>query len=76
VIFTSDLGRALETVEIAFSEATVPVLHDWRLRECSYGGENGSPASELRREDHIDKPYPSGESWRTAVTRVGGFSAI
>ena len=73
VIFTSDLGRALETVEIAFPEGTVPVLHDWRLRECNYGAESGSPVSELRREDHIDKPYPSGESWRTAVTRVGGF---
>jgi 2,3-bisphosphoglycerate-dependent phosphoglycerate mutase len=73
VIFTSDLARALETVRIAFEGTQVPVLHDWRLRECSYGLLNGTPVADLRREDHVDVPYPSGESWREAVARVGGF---
>jgi broad specificity phosphatase PhoE len=34
---------------------------------------NGSPSSELRRDEHVDTPYPAGESWRAAITRVGGF---
>jgi broad specificity phosphatase PhoE len=33
-IFTSDLARAIESVRIAFPDATVPVFMDWRLREC------------------------------------------
>jgi 2,3-bisphosphoglycerate-dependent phosphoglycerate mutase len=72
-IFTSDLERALETVRIAFAGVDVPVLHDWRLRECNYGLMNGTPASGLRRDDHVGVPYPSGESWREAISRVGGF---
>ena len=42
-VFTSDLARAIETVEIALDGSTVPVLHDWRLRECDYGDHNGCP---------------------------------
>ena len=33
-VFTSDLRRAVETAELAFAETSIPVLHDWRLREC------------------------------------------
>jgi 2,3-bisphosphoglycerate-dependent phosphoglycerate mutase len=53
----------------------VPVLLDWRLRECDYGQHNGMPRSELHatRIDHLDRPYPGGESWREAATRVGRF---
>ena len=71
-IFTSDLERALERVRIAFVGIGVPVLKDWRLRECDYGLMNGTPAKALRREDHVDVPYPSGESWREAIARVLG----
>jgi 2,3-bisphosphoglycerate-dependent phosphoglycerate mutase len=72
-IFTSDLGRALDTVEVAFGDAGIPVLHDWRLRECDYGTRNGGPVADLDRRSHVDVPYPSGESWRDAIARVGGF---
>ncbi|MEV4725657.1 histidine phosphatase family protein [Micromonospora humida] len=74
-VFTSDLRRAVETAEIALSGTTVPVLHDWRLRECDYGERNGSPARELheQRSRYLDRPYPGGESWRQAVQRVGRF---
>ncbi|MGI5350245.1 histidine phosphatase family protein [Streptomyces sp. CA-250714] len=53
----------------------MPVLHDWRLRECDYGDGNGMPAAELYRSraQRIDQPYPGGESWRQAVDRVGRF---
>jgi 2,3-bisphosphoglycerate-dependent phosphoglycerate mutase len=68
-IFTSDLGRALETVEIAFADPRVPVFHDWRLRECDYGTQNGGPASDLDRPGHVVVPYPSGESWSRGARR-------
>lgn len=74
-VFTSDLGRARETAEIAFRDSTVPILQDWRLRECDYGRRNGMPADELHdnMRDFLDTPYPEGESWRQAVHRVGRF---
>ncbi len=74
-VFTSDLDRAVETVGIAFANSTVPVLHDWRLRECDYGDRNGMPVAELHqgRRWHLNVPYPGGESWQQAVARVGRF---
>jgi len=55
----------------------VPVLHDWRLRECDYGELNGMPAAEMHagRRGHLDEPYPGGESWRQAVARGERFLA-
>jgi 2,3-bisphosphoglycerate-dependent phosphoglycerate mutase len=74
-VFCSDLARAAETASIAFAGSPIPVLLDWRLRECDYGTCNGTGAADLlaNRDDRLDDPYPGGESWRQAVTRVGGF---
>jgi 2,3-bisphosphoglycerate-dependent phosphoglycerate mutase len=74
-VFTSDLARAIETASVAFAASGIPVLHDWRLRECDYGQCNGMPAAELQaaRREHLDRAYPGGESWRQAVARVGRF---
>ena len=67
-VFSSDLGRAVETARIAFDD-TVPVFLDWRLRECDYGELNGVPRLRLP----VDERYPGGESWREAVARVTRF---
>jgi broad specificity phosphatase PhoE len=74
-IFTSDLQRAVQTVDIALGDTTIPILHDWRLRECNYGDQNGMPTSELHRHrrQYLDEPYPNGESWQQAVQRVSHF---
>ena len=74
-IFTSDLRRAVETVEIALGDTAIPILHDWRLRECDYGDQNGMPTTELHRKcrQYLDEPYPHGESWRQAIQRVSHF---
>lgn len=74
-VFTSDLERAVETARIAFAGTDVPILCDWRLRECDYGEDNGMTSAVLHqdRTRYLDEPYPGGESWRGAVARVGGF---
>jgi len=65
----------VETAQVAFEGAAVPLLLDWRLRECDYGERNGAPVAEMigARALHVDEPYPGGESWRQAVHRVGRF---
>lgn len=75
VVFTSDLARAVETATLAFQGTTIPVLHDWRLRECDYGELNGAPRSKVIDPvlRYLKTPYPGGESWAQAVARVGGF---
>jgi broad specificity phosphatase PhoE len=74
VVFTSDLGRAVETAEIAFAGSSLRVVQDARLRECDYGELNGTAAPTIHnRAEHVDVPYPDGESWRQAVDRVAGF---
>jgi 2,3-bisphosphoglycerate-dependent phosphoglycerate mutase len=74
-VLCSDLARAAQTARIAFADRQVPVLHDWRLRECDYGSDNGMPAAQMHasRIGHLDTAYPHGESWRQAVDRVGWF---
>ncbi len=73
-VFSSDLSRAAETASIAFGD-TLPILLDWRLRECDYGEWNGTSREQVhdRRCAFLDHPYPGGESWRTAIARVAGF---
>jgi 2,3-bisphosphoglycerate-dependent phosphoglycerate mutase len=74
-VFSSDLARATQTASLAFGQSAIPVLYDWRLRECDYGQRNGMPAAELHasRREHLDRPYPGGESWWQAITRAGRF---
>ena len=73
-VVCSDLGRAVETATIAFDGSGIPVAYDMRLRECDYGTMNGMPRALLdaERADHVDVPWPEGESWRKAVERVDG----
>jgi broad specificity phosphatase PhoE len=75
VVFTSDLHRAIETADIAFGGSNIPILHDWRLRECDYGDLNGAPADEVHgdRAAYLHSTYPNGESWRQAVERAARF---
>jgi 2,3-bisphosphoglycerate-dependent phosphoglycerate mutase len=74
VVIASDLNRAVETAQIAFADSGIPVLLDWRLRECDYGTMNGMPRAQLdaERRQRLDQPFPGGESWRQAVARVTG----
>ena len=74
-VFTSDLGRAVETAQIAFGGGEATIFHDWRLRECNYGELNGTPVAglEAERVRHVYEPYPDGESYSEVVARVQSF---
>ena len=74
-VFTSDLGRAIETAEVAFAGSDIPVHEDWRLRECDYGELNGSPVAEIDalKPSRIGEPFRGGESYRQVVERTRSF---
>lgn len=75
VVFTSDLGRAVETAALAFAGTGITIIEDARLRECNYGQWNGMPVAQLEanRLLHIDDPFPGGESYRQVVDHVASF---
>jgi hypothetical protein len=75
-VFASDLGRAVETTEIAFAASELQVHLDWRLRECNYGELNGAPTADLDEQERlrrIDEPFPGGESYRQVIERTRSF---
>jgi broad specificity phosphatase PhoE len=74
-VYASDLARAVDTAEIAFGAAGIPVELDWRLREIDYGELNGGSATAVEREraGRVDLPFPRGESYRQVVARVASF---
>lgn len=71
IIFTSDLKRAIESSTIAFKE--IKKITDARLRECNYGELDGEHKSLVIYEDHVDEPFPQGESLKDVEKRMRGF---
>jgi broad specificity phosphatase PhoE len=75
-VFSSDLRRAVQTVEIAFEGREVPRFQDWRLRECDYGELNGAPVETLGlRRPYVDQPFPGGQSYRQVLDLTRSFLA-
>jgi broad specificity phosphatase PhoE len=74
-VFVSDLARAIQTAQIAFGDSGIPIHTDARLRECNYGRLNGMPITQLaaERSQHIDQPYPDGQSYRQVVVQMRSF---
>lgn len=74
LIVTSDLSRALETVNIAFGN-TIPVISDKRLRELNYGDFDGKPTNIVNpmKKNCIETPFPNGESCIDANKRIHDF---
>ena len=74
VVFSSDLRRAVQTVELAGLGARH--FQDWRLRECDYGALNGAPRAELEpRVARIGTPFPDGQSYDDVLELTRSFVA-
>lgn len=71
VIFTSDLVRAIDSAKLAFPD--VEHIQDARLRECNYGDLEGKDKNLVIYEEHIEKPFPNGESLKDVEKRIGNF---
>jgi 2,3-bisphosphoglycerate-dependent phosphoglycerate mutase len=69
-VFSSDLARSVETAGVAFGGTPIPVLQDWRLRECDCGQLNGSGAAEL----HAHRACEARVSQCHAVTAPGSHA--
>jgi len=74
-VISSDLRRAVQTVDLAFDGTDIPRYEDARLRECNYGALNGTPVTHLEFPRHIDEPFPGGENYRQVVARTRDFLA-
>jgi broad specificity phosphatase PhoE len=66
LVISSDLHRAVQTVEIAFEGSPVPRRTDPRLREVDYGELTGAAVEVIhgQRQDRVDDPFPGGQSYR------------
>jgi len=74
-IFCSDLKRSYHTAEIAFADRNFKIIKDARLRECNYGDLTQHPSPEVEPEKfkRVSEPFPGGESYEQAASRMGDF---
>ena len=72
LVISSDLQRAIDSANYTFKNEK-EILHDNRLRECDYGDLNGSDSSLVIDEEHIDIPFPNGESLKDVENRLRDF---
>jgi broad specificity phosphatase PhoE/GNAT superfamily N-acetyltransferase len=72
LIVSSDLGRAVQTVEIAFEGSTIPRRTDSRLREVDFGELTLAPVDVVhaQRDRRIHEPFPGGQSYRQVTEDV------
>lgn len=73
-VFCSDLRRAQDTAKLVFENAAL-IVRDHRLREIDYGDLTRSRSSRIASVfiEHIDEPFPNGESCRDVKRRVESF---
>jgi len=71
VIFTSDLIRAIDSANLAWP--TQAKIQDKRLRECNYGKYDGGSKELVVYEEHIEEPFPEGESLKDVENRIKEF---
>lgn len=71
-VISSDLKRAIDSANLTF-EGLKDIKHDSRIRECNYGELNGKPAELVKYEEHVEIPFPKGESLKDVEKRVKEF---
>jgi broad specificity phosphatase PhoE len=74
VVFCSDLKRAVDSAKLMFRDK-IKIIQDSRLRECNLGDftrERSERIDSLMLE-HVDEPFPNGESLRDVEMRIKSF---
>jgi broad specificity phosphatase PhoE len=74
-VFCSDLQRSYDTGVLVFRDHLIPIMLDWRLRECNYGDMNSCPKKKMEdmRLSCILEKYPNGESYEDCIDRMRDF---
>lgn len=72
IVISSDLKRAIDSAHYTF-EGKKEILQDKRIRECNYGDLNGKDTLFVKYEEHINNPFPNGESLKEVESRVQDF---
>jgi len=74
VIFCSDLERAVDSAKLVFWKS-IKIIKDERLRECDYGDFTREKSEKVDSIifEHIDEPFPNGESYKDVEKRVRSF---
>lgn len=76
IIYSSDLGRCIQTAEIINSFINKEIVKVLELRERNFGDLNGRPNSEVREILNLSDPNqlaPNGESFNQMRMRVLKF---
>lgn len=72
IMFSSDLKRAVDSANLGFKDSC-QIIQDIRLRECNYGDLNQADEALVNYLDHIDVPFPNGESLKDVENRIDSF---
>lgn len=72
VMFCSDLKRAVDSANLGF-ERDYLIIQDNRLRECNYGDLTQADENLVNYADHINTPFPNGESLKDVEKRMRDF---
>ena len=72
LVISSDLKRAQDSANYVY-ENKKEILHDSRIRECNYGDLNGKSSVLVKYGEHINNPFPNGESLLDVEKRVRDF---
>lgn len=72
IVFCSDLKRAVVSANNIFG-GQKEIIEDSRIRECNYGDLDGKDTSLVKYEEHIEVPFPNGESLKDVEERIKDF---
>jgi len=75
-IFSSDLGRCLQTSNIVNGELNIKIVPKKELRELNYGDFNGEKADIIKKIFNLNNPrliLPNGESFHQMKQRILNF---
>ncbi len=75
-IYTSDLGRCIETSEIINKYLKIEMMPSYELRERNFGEYNGKPSKLIEQIFDVNNPdiiFPKGESFNIMKNRTLSF---